>query len=97
MAIVTFVTFFSMSSASLTVRVETEPSPPRTPPTVVAPGTMISTFVPRLEISAWTDARRALAQADHRDDGADADDDAEHGQPGPQRIPAEDSQGAKIW
>ncbi len=37
----------------------------------------------------------ALTQADHRHDGADADDDAEHGQPGAQRIPAEDAEGGK--
>jgi hypothetical protein len=54
--VVTLATFFSMSSASSTVSVEIEPSPPRTPPTVVAPGMMIITLVPRLAISAWTEA-----------------------------------------
>ncbi len=55
-AVVTPATFFSMSSASSTVRVEIDPSPPLTPPTVVAPGMTISTLVPRLEISACTEA-----------------------------------------
>ena len=56
MTVVTPATFFSISSASSTVNVETEPSPPRTPPTVVAPGMMISTLVPKLTISDCTDA-----------------------------------------
>ena len=36
--------------------VETEPSPPRTPPVVVAPGMIMRTLVPRLAISRWTEA-----------------------------------------
>ena len=54
--VVTLPTLVRMSSASSAVSVEIEPSPPRTPPTVVAPGTMIRTLVPRLAISAWTEA-----------------------------------------
>src|SRR5688572_8248779 len=53
---VTPYTFLSISLASSTMSVEIEPNPPRTPVTVVAPGTIIRTFVPRLAISAWTDA-----------------------------------------
>ena len=84
-----------MSSASSTVSVETEPRPPRTPPTVVAPGMTIRTLVPRLAISDLDRGRRALAETHHGHDRPDADDDAQHRQSGTQGIPAQDAKSRK--
>ena len=70
---------FIVPTSSISVSVETLPSPPLASACRGSAGMMISTFVPRLAISRCTDIRWRQGDG-HADDGADSMMMPEHGQ-----------------
>ena len=71
-----------MASASSTVSVDMLPQPPRMPPLVKLPGKTVMTFWPEAGDLGLDLRLGAVADADHGDHRADADDDAERGEDG---------------
>ena len=65
------------------------PEPVRMPLAVMLPEKIRITFSPRLGDLRFDLRLGAVADADHRDDRADADDDAERGQDRAQLVPAQ--------
>jgi len=68
-----------MASASSTVRVGALPQPPRIPPELMLPGKHGDDILAEAGDLGLDLGLGAVADADHRDDGTDTDDDAQGG------------------